>query len=272
MKKLIPALCMLLIVATLLGTSTYAWFSMNTTVTATGMQVQAKAEAGLIISNATSGTYNVSASSAKADCAVLLPGSTSDLTNWFHSSSTNPAAANTEQAYDEGVEWVDNDTPAHYVVHNFYIKSSSYEAFDVASLDIKSVEAKVGTAGAAQNLSKALRIGVKIGNDFYIYAPVTGYTASYTVTTATGEYSADARETVAPLAGTTVSNDTTIVSIPGSDSTPITANVYAWFEGEDENCISNNIVDALESLTITVTFTYTAPSAEESSEPEVSDS
>lgn len=43
-KKIIPALCMLLISAVLMGTSTYAWFSMNTTVSAKGMQVKAKAE------------------------------------------------------------------------------------------------------------------------------------------------------------------------------------------------------------------------------------
>ena len=41
-KKLIPALCMLLISAVMLGTSTFAWFSMNTEVTATGMQVKVK--------------------------------------------------------------------------------------------------------------------------------------------------------------------------------------------------------------------------------------
>ena len=43
-RKLVPALCMLLISAVLLGTSTFAWFSMNTTVTATGMQVTAKTD------------------------------------------------------------------------------------------------------------------------------------------------------------------------------------------------------------------------------------
>lgn len=41
-KKLIPALCMLLISAVLMGTSTYAWFSMNKTVKAEGMQVTAQ--------------------------------------------------------------------------------------------------------------------------------------------------------------------------------------------------------------------------------------
>ena len=44
MKKLIPALCMLLIAAALLGTSTYAWFSMNSSVTAEGMTINAKSE------------------------------------------------------------------------------------------------------------------------------------------------------------------------------------------------------------------------------------
>lgn len=43
-KKIIPALCMLLISAVLMGTSTYAWFSMNTTVKAKGMEVKAKAD------------------------------------------------------------------------------------------------------------------------------------------------------------------------------------------------------------------------------------
>lgn len=43
-KKLIPAFCMLLISAVLMGTSTYAWFSMNTKVTASGMQVNAKSD------------------------------------------------------------------------------------------------------------------------------------------------------------------------------------------------------------------------------------
>lgn len=40
-KKLIPAFCMLLISAVMLGSSTYAWFAMNNQVTATGMEVKA---------------------------------------------------------------------------------------------------------------------------------------------------------------------------------------------------------------------------------------
>ena len=43
-KKLAPAFLMLLVSAILLATSTYAWFSMNTTVTATGMSITAEAD------------------------------------------------------------------------------------------------------------------------------------------------------------------------------------------------------------------------------------
>ena len=48
-KKIIPALCMLLISAVLMGTSTYAWFSMNTTVSATGMQVTANSDSKFLL-------------------------------------------------------------------------------------------------------------------------------------------------------------------------------------------------------------------------------
>ena len=55
-KKIIPALVMLLVSAVLLSTASYAWFSMNTTVTATGMQVTVKAPTSLLISNTSATT------------------------------------------------------------------------------------------------------------------------------------------------------------------------------------------------------------------------
>ena len=44
LKKLIPAFCMLLVSVAMLGTSTFAWFSMNKEVKATGMQITAKSD------------------------------------------------------------------------------------------------------------------------------------------------------------------------------------------------------------------------------------
>ena len=56
MKKLIPALALLLVSAVMLGTSSFAWFSMNTEVTATGMSVTAQAPTSLLISNTSATT------------------------------------------------------------------------------------------------------------------------------------------------------------------------------------------------------------------------
>lgn len=60
-KKLVPAICMLLVSAVLMGTSTFAWFSMNTTVTAKGMQVTAKSDSKFLQ------IINTAAGSAFAD-------------------------------------------------------------------------------------------------------------------------------------------------------------------------------------------------------------
>ena len=49
MRKLIPAFAMLMVAAIMMPTASYAWFSMGTKATATGMQVQAKASGNLLI-------------------------------------------------------------------------------------------------------------------------------------------------------------------------------------------------------------------------------
>lgn len=64
-RKLIPALCMLLVSALFVGTSTYAWFSMNTHVTATNMQVKAKSNATYLLI----GDDSANAVNAKTDAA-----------------------------------------------------------------------------------------------------------------------------------------------------------------------------------------------------------
>ena len=54
-KKLIPAFCAMLLSACMLGTTTYAWFSVNKTVEATGLSVTAQANTQyFVISNTNS--------------------------------------------------------------------------------------------------------------------------------------------------------------------------------------------------------------------------
>lgn len=70
-KKLIPALCMLLVSAVMLGSTTFAWFSMNKTVTATGMEIKAEVSTQLLIKgSATSAAYKSAIDFSGADSAV----------------------------------------------------------------------------------------------------------------------------------------------------------------------------------------------------------
>ena len=67
MKKLIPAICMTLLAAAMFATSTFAWFSMNTTVQATGMKVTAKSDSTFLIIQAGSGAWDNSSTATSAD-------------------------------------------------------------------------------------------------------------------------------------------------------------------------------------------------------------
>lgn len=102
-KKLIPALCMLLISAVLMGTSTYAWFSMNKTVTAGGMSVTANSDSAYLIirtGETLSGSANNASANVNASLKPVSPKETLTSANietagsWGTATSDNPNDAN----------------------------------------------------------------------------------------------------------------------------------------------------------------------------------
>lgn len=104
-KRLIPALAMLLVSAILLGTSTFAWFSMNTQVSATNMQVKAVSDQGLLINEvatATDAGWDNEATNTYGDGVApiqLHATSTANTKAWYvaHSRLQDNAAAATAQ-------------------------------------------------------------------------------------------------------------------------------------------------------------------------------
>ena len=50
-RKLIPAVAFMLVAAVLITTATFAWFSMNSRVTATGMQMETEAGDNVLIAD-----------------------------------------------------------------------------------------------------------------------------------------------------------------------------------------------------------------------------
>jgi hypothetical protein len=274
MKKLIPAAGMLAVSAMMLATSTYAWFSMNTQVTATGMQVKAQAEGGIVISNESGSDWKASTTASHNSVAELAPISTANFTNWYHAKSDDANSAKAGQAASnysnysstmkvaDGIGYndvnsnneKDNDEIAHYLLNKFYIKSSAEEIKN-ATLKINKVTAT--GASTSGELDKSLRIGINIGGTNYIYAPVDGATLSYTVagttnTTATSSSGTGIVNT--PASGVAKIPDNAAVINQSADKKAIEVLVYIYFEGEDLNCKSNNITTTLDTLQVEVTF------------------
>lgn len=109
-KKIIPALVMLLVSAVLLSTASYAWFSMNTKVTATGMKVKAKSDAIFLeIKGSEDSDYSIEGTNSLD--AELYPVAHDDfsaladvtiLNNWYYRYNDNAGDADssmTDKAY-----------------------------------------------------------------------------------------------------------------------------------------------------------------------------
>lgn len=76
-KKLIPALCMLLVSAVMLGSTTFAWFSMNKVVTASGMKVTATTNEQFFVISST----NTLATETKLTSVTKTAGGVVDATH-----------------------------------------------------------------------------------------------------------------------------------------------------------------------------------------------
>ena len=273
-KKLIPALCMLLVSAILLGSSTYAWFSMNTQVTATGMQVKAQAEGGIVIANSAKSAWTAEAT-AQITTATLFPTSNaknpSTLTAWFHNKSDDADDAKAGQAaatYEtldvalsdatnqEGVGYVDKNADsaftagadsAYFLMDKFFIKSSG-DALTSTTLYINKVE--VTSSNSLLAIDNALRVCVVVDGTAYLYAPVSvgaGPTLTYNV-------KGSATDTVA-LAGTQKNTLTGVSAIANTDAGAVPVEIYCYFEGEDASCKSTNISGiTTDNLSVSVQF------------------
>ena len=282
-KKLIPAVCLLLVSAMLLGTSTYAWFSMNTTVTATNMQVKAVANQGLLINEietANDTNWDSSATTDQSGGISLRPTSTANTSAWYtaNSKKANTAAAATSgtpstdlvSGYttlstsasqvaavagsnaERNVYYVDDngtsgyqDGEGYYVKYTYYIKSSADAIACSTAANANNLNVAVTATGtsATADLDAALRVAVVIGTKAYIFAPVTGATTSYYVNAASTATTA--------LTGTQA---TGTLTIPATTSNGMQVDIYLYFEGEDANLKTDNIIAALDNLTVSVDF------------------
>lgn len=238
MKKLIPALCMLLVAAVLLGTSTYAWFSMNTQVTATGMSVTASAPKSLLISTSEStgfgNTVALASDTSVADTIVPSHYNTKMLFAKLNGSGTalvDQAGATTGAADTEMNAFIDG-SDATFPTGQTYIEQTQVDYFK---------------------------------DDIYLKYEGESGDASITLSVAYANTPTDAVKTamhvvVVDAAGAKVLDYDMSEAGTAKSLATLTANaaatkytVYYFLDGEDAECKNSNITT---NNTIDVTLTF----------------
>lgn len=227
---------MLLISAVLMGTSTYAWFSMNTQVSATGMQVTANST-NLFLQISSSATYTDPATSVdyketegtklKPATPVLATGNTA-IDKWQTATSNNPgdALSGSDKTTADIVAGSLNEYVYSKELHFRIAPNSTATATNLVIAGVTM------TGDNGKELNKALRVAV------------AGAAGVQVWTNADGTWKKDAGKTAEAILATVTTADAT-------------ATLYIWFDGTDENCTTNNAAN-LDTLTFTVTFSVTA--------------
>lgn len=256
MKKLIPALCLLLVTAVIVGTSSYAWFSMSGDVYAKGMSVKATADEGIVIrldstnlQTYTAGNWaTTDEQAATITTAALKSVSTPDCVNWACAKADKYDDACAEQDASEytTVTADDNNYMAKYT---YGIRSSNAQAITGKNLAVKGVTVTKPTSAGTENLDKSIRVAIKIGDEFFIYAP---FTDNENLSLVANYASAAAITAKAePAAGGDVF--TAVTTIPAND-TDLKVDVYVYYEGEDSNNKSKNVASTIDTLTVDLQF------------------
>lgn len=295
-KQLIAAIAMVLVAAIALGSSTYAWFASNNTVTAKGMNINAQAEGNLlVISNSptlgTSTTVNMSLTGSKLFPTHLTtaingtPAMTGASSSWTHSFSTEFATAITDTS------------SSSETTLNLSVGNPSENIFGTTADEKQVADQYYDTTGKQYFLAGKLYIGLDDKNaaskcgaisltDFAITSSSTLLSSARValVNLSTYDKSSTTPTTVNALKG--------VIALDGSDKKKVTAigdyktadtlgtfddttnkieinsanleagdyvevGVYIYFDGRDTSCTSANY----DANDISVSLTFTAAEA-----------
>jgi hypothetical protein len=249
MKKLIPALCMLLVAAALLGTSTFAWFSMSTKVEATNMAVKATVTKNLLISK----TSSTAGYGAGVDMAInatgLVPVSTiggdTETPAFYKLKTAGTKMSQGSYAYGDDTTMEAATVSTHYVKTTVWLKCVGNEG---GALKL----APAATDGGTKALDPALRVMIvdKTNTKTYIYSPITG--AAYG-TTGQAVASLSSEKPQLGAIKTAATSDTELLTTMTADQA-YEFDIYVWYEGEDKSCKVANTVD-MASTTLALAFT-----------------
>jgi len=241
-KKLIPAAGMLALSASMLATSTYAWFSMNKTVSVTGLNLAAKSNSTYLLIGkgesqdtaaeiqALNPAQSTVAWTITGTDAQVFPSAHTDSvtnattagtkTNWYYKVADDPSAsASTKSA-------VTLTDFSNYVIHDTVYVTLAKGSQAAANLVV--TNSTFTAAGTATGPSTTI-------------TPVKVVVASSSA--------------VVELDSTNSSSNT-VLATSVTDSGVVPIDIYLYYDGNDTSVYTNNIAN-LDGAGIDVTFGVT---------------
>ena len=260
-RLLISSIAMLLVAMLALGTATFAWFTQNTTATASGISVRTSKTSSLLISD---DTQEYASSFTYQDVQpVMLPSSSIDGSHWFYTYATKSdnfgSGSNTISA-------IPNSPANKYVfVDQLNIKNDG----DVTVGEITITVGNWSTSTTYLNMALVPVATKTTGGDTDMTADqfrsniysdsASGYypvTAAGALQAEPAEGAEDTRTKITPTAKTASSWTINVADLAANAEAHY--NLFIWFEGQDEQCYDNNAGQGISGMTFTVTGTPVA--------------
>lgn len=275
-RQLLAAIAMVLVAAIALGSSTYAWFSANKTVTASGVELSAQVPTQLLIKGSAEGAQYKSAidfsaaadsaNSATAKSLINLPAAAYKTQSTAGTANRIDAAPNWKKLTSAGQVKVDiagrvdgKDADFNATDYVAAIANTDYYK-DTFSLKLvgepgnneagKKVTAKItakmtGSDLAAEDgkthvspIYKAIHIAFSDGTTLYEQDLGNGTVA----------YATDGNSATVTL------SNVTLTAMDKNDQ-EVNYTMYIWYDGEDEDCKNSNAA-TINTFSYSFDFTY----------------
>ena len=231
MRKLIPALAMLLVSAVMMSTASFAWFSMNTTVTADGMSITAKndskylqiikagdsfdneaAQTSATAVNASNEVRPVTiVNSLESDKKTVVPYDGNTAPVWVEAFSASPDQSEMRENSEYKVV---SNLEGHALVNTFKVRMNPATGVDEGEDLYVSGVTVTATDSEKAALKDAIRVAF-VGTDFGVI------------------FDADGNK----VGGT---DDDSAIIIDTVDDVGVEFSVYIFIDGEDDAATTNN--------------------------------
>ena len=263
-RILLSSIAMLLVALVALGSATFAWFTVQKTVTADTMKVVATAKKGIEITIDNGETIDSSTKSyAAAEKALMdvswesvyasegqIPSSSvTDKTNGTYSGTYMDAGAVPTPVQTKGQEGVSAAADSTYFrVYRVGVRSAKNDDDSYTAHDISAAITIAGKTNAdGSNFVRAALCSDDFSTVYATYASTALTAANNKPITGAHAVSTNG---VACLA----SDATVTVADTDTTATPVYYNVVVWFEGTDPDCKDANVDKGAE---LAISFTAT---------------